>query len=160
MASGLPIVATRHGGIPEVIADGENGLLCDERDAAGLALAVERLVGDAALWAHGADGGGDGARRTLRGNFGRFSGRTLLFAEELSFCQLGRLRPAGHAHEGERSEENAGEEEVARERIAEEDPRRREAREADGEGLDPAGRMGVGCVAEPGGGVSDRVKEE
>ncbi len=65
MASGLPIVATRHGGIPEVIADGENGLLCDERDAAGLALAVERLVGDAALYGRMARTGA----ATVRGEF-------------------------------------------------------------------------------------------
>ncbi len=50
MASGLPVVATQHGGIPEVVIDGENGLLVDERDAAGLARAVERLVGDPALF--------------------------------------------------------------------------------------------------------------
>lgn len=37
MASGLPIVANRTGGIPEVIFDGENGLLCDEKN-------VEQLI--------------------------------------------------------------------------------------------------------------------
>ncbi len=51
MASGLPVVATRHGGIPEVITDGENGLLCNEGDAEGLAGAIARLVEDERLYA-------------------------------------------------------------------------------------------------------------
>jgi len=36
MACGLPVLSTRHSGIPEIIDDGENGLLVDERDAEGL----------------------------------------------------------------------------------------------------------------------------
>jgi colanic acid/amylovoran biosynthesis glycosyltransferase len=37
MASGLPVFATRHGGIPEAIEDGISGVLVDERDHAALA---------------------------------------------------------------------------------------------------------------------------
>ena len=37
MASGLPVFATRHGGIPEAIEDGVSGVLVDERDHAALA---------------------------------------------------------------------------------------------------------------------------
>ncbi|HVQ09969.1 MAG TPA: glycosyltransferase, partial [Allosphingosinicella sp.] len=36
-ASGLPVVATRHSGIPEAIIDGETGLLVPEGDSAALA---------------------------------------------------------------------------------------------------------------------------
>ncbi len=36
MACGLPVLATRHSGIPEVITDGENGYLAEERDVSGL----------------------------------------------------------------------------------------------------------------------------
>lgn len=50
MACGLPAVATRHGGIPEVIADGVTGLLCPERDPDALAAALLRLAGDPALY--------------------------------------------------------------------------------------------------------------
>ena len=37
MASGLPVFATAHGGIPEAIVDGESGVLVAEGDAVGLA---------------------------------------------------------------------------------------------------------------------------
>jgi glycosyltransferase involved in cell wall biosynthesis len=49
MATGLPVVSTDISGIPELIVDGENGLLVPERDAAALAGAIERLLDDAAL---------------------------------------------------------------------------------------------------------------
>ncbi len=49
MAAGLPIVATRIGGIPEVLTDGENALLVEAGDVAGFADAVCRLLEDAAL---------------------------------------------------------------------------------------------------------------
>lgn len=35
-ASGVPVVATRHGGIPEIVVDGETGLLVHEKDAEAL----------------------------------------------------------------------------------------------------------------------------
>jgi glycosyltransferase involved in cell wall biosynthesis len=44
MASSLPIVATQVGGIPELVTDGENGLLVAPRDPAALALAIQRLA--------------------------------------------------------------------------------------------------------------------
>lgn len=46
MATGLPVVATRFGGIPEVVAEGETGLLVEPRDVAELAAAIERLASD------------------------------------------------------------------------------------------------------------------
>jgi colanic acid/amylovoran biosynthesis glycosyltransferase len=48
-AVGLPAVATRHSGIPEIVADGETGLLCAERDPAALARNLSALLGDPAL---------------------------------------------------------------------------------------------------------------
>jgi glycosyltransferase involved in cell wall biosynthesis len=49
MAYGCPIVATRVGGIPELITDGVNGLLCDPGDSAGLAQSIRNLIEDPAL---------------------------------------------------------------------------------------------------------------
>jgi hypothetical protein len=43
-ATGLPVVSTRHGGIPELIVDGETGFLVDERDTAALREALRRLL--------------------------------------------------------------------------------------------------------------------
>jgi len=48
MASGLPVVTTRVGGNPEVVAEGETGLLVPPGDPPALADALERLWEDAA----------------------------------------------------------------------------------------------------------------
>ena len=45
-ASGVPIVASRAGGIPEIVRDGSNGLLVSPGDSAALAQAVIRILGD------------------------------------------------------------------------------------------------------------------
>ena len=44
LASGTPVVATSAGGIAAVVRDGQTGLLVGERDVAGLAAALERLL--------------------------------------------------------------------------------------------------------------------
>jgi colanic acid/amylovoran biosynthesis glycosyltransferase len=67
MATGLPVVATRHGGIAEAVEDGMSGLLCAERDADGVAAAVERLIEDPALYAGIARQGSE----TVRAMFSR-----------------------------------------------------------------------------------------
>jgi glycosyltransferase involved in cell wall biosynthesis len=46
MARGIPVVATRVGGIPEIIEHGREGLLADAGDIPSLAAAVLRLVHD------------------------------------------------------------------------------------------------------------------
>jgi len=49
MACGCPIVATRAGGIPEIVEDGVNGQLVAPRDAAALAAAIVRALKDEGL---------------------------------------------------------------------------------------------------------------
>ena len=60
MASGLPVIATRHGGIPEAVEHEAQGLLVPERQPAALAEAICRLCGDLGLWSRL---GRDAARR-------------------------------------------------------------------------------------------------
>lgn len=49
LACELPVVATRLSGTPELVKDGETGLLVPPADAGALASAVERLIRDPAL---------------------------------------------------------------------------------------------------------------
>jgi sugar transferase (PEP-CTERM/EpsH1 system associated) len=48
-AAGLPVVATRVGGVPRLIDDGQNGLLIDSGDERGLADRLVALLSDQAL---------------------------------------------------------------------------------------------------------------
>ena len=48
-AAGLPVVASRAGGLTESVADGESGVLCEPGDERALAAAIERVLTDADL---------------------------------------------------------------------------------------------------------------
>ncbi|MFO0800411.1 MAG: glycosyltransferase [Gemmataceae bacterium] len=90
MALEVPVVATRVNGVPRLVQDGVNGTLVDSGDAAGLSVALGRLLGDAALRERFRAAG----RETVEGRFS-FAGRMRKLAavyDEL----LGR-RPAGRA---------------------------------------------------------------
>jgi colanic acid/amylovoran biosynthesis glycosyltransferase len=50
MAMGLPVVATSHGGIPELVQDGVCGLLVPERDAPALADKIAYLIDHPDVW--------------------------------------------------------------------------------------------------------------
>ncbi|MDX6718155.1 MAG: colanic acid/amylovoran biosynthesis glycosyltransferase [Solirubrobacteraceae bacterium] len=52
LATGVPVVATRLSGVPELVRDGDTGLLAEPGEAASLRAALERAIGDP-----------DGARR-------------------------------------------------------------------------------------------------
>jgi colanic acid/amylovoran biosynthesis glycosyltransferase len=49
MATGLPVVTTRHAGIPEMVRDGEDGFVVAERDVNAIALALLTLIDKPAL---------------------------------------------------------------------------------------------------------------
>ena len=49
-ASGLPVISTRHNGIPEGVRDGESGFLVPERDSAALAERLSYLVEHPEVW--------------------------------------------------------------------------------------------------------------
>ncbi len=49
-AMGVPVVSTSHGGIPEIVVHGANGLLAPERDYEALAKALSVLLGDEDRW--------------------------------------------------------------------------------------------------------------
>jgi len=46
MAAGLPVIASRVGGLPEIVVDGETGFLVPAGDAAALVSAIRRVAGD------------------------------------------------------------------------------------------------------------------
>lgn len=50
MATGLPVVATKIGGIPYVVADGKSGLLCSFGDVEVMAEMVEQLMANEMKW--------------------------------------------------------------------------------------------------------------
>lgn len=65
MATGLPVVATHHGGIPEAVEDGRSGLLAEERDGDRLLDNLRRLAASHDLWRRI----GEAAARDVRENF-------------------------------------------------------------------------------------------
>ena len=51
MASGLPVVTTKHSGIPELVEDGVSGYLSPEKDSDSLAESIFKLVDNPDKWA-------------------------------------------------------------------------------------------------------------
>ena len=66
MATGLPVVATLHGGIPEAVKNGHDGLLVPERSPEELAQAITRFMSDPSLLAQSSQNAAD----SVRANFG------------------------------------------------------------------------------------------
>jgi colanic acid/amylovoran biosynthesis glycosyltransferase len=64
-ATGLPVVSTRHAGIPDVVVEGETGFLVEEGDVEGMAGHMARLALDAGL----AASMGRAARRRVETHF-------------------------------------------------------------------------------------------
>lgn len=74
MATGQPVFATRHGGIPEAIRDGEEGMLVDEQDHQGLAHAALAVMANGERYTSLAEKG----RAAVEGKFDRNTQLTLL----------------------------------------------------------------------------------
>jgi len=91
MASGAPVVATRHGGIPEAVTDGATGLLVPEDDPRALAAAMLRVMGDGGLARTLAAGG----RKVVEAKFDRASNIRVLescYLDLIAAHQTGVLR--------------------------------------------------------------------
>jgi N-acetyl-alpha-D-glucosaminyl L-malate synthase BshA len=50
LATGVPVIGTRTGGLPEVVRDGETGALCEVGDVEGMAAAAVALLRDPVGW--------------------------------------------------------------------------------------------------------------
>jgi colanic acid/amylovoran biosynthesis glycosyltransferase len=90
MATGLPIIATRHGGIPELVIPGENGDLVPERDPVALAAAIARMIDNWCSW----EALGRAGRRKVVTDYGQDS----IIAKTLSAYRTS-LRNAGAVDE-------------------------------------------------------------
>ena len=64
-AAGVPVVAANVGGVPELIADGQTGLLCDPLNAASMGGAVEKILAEPEL----ARALATGAKQSARARF-------------------------------------------------------------------------------------------
>jgi glycosyltransferase involved in cell wall biosynthesis len=66
-ATGLPVVSTRHAGIPDVVIEGETGFLVNENDELSMAEHMLQLAQDPSL----AGRMGNAARTHIRKNFSK-----------------------------------------------------------------------------------------
>jgi glycosyltransferase involved in cell wall biosynthesis len=89
MAAGLPVVATRVGGSPEIIEDGVSGLLVPPRDPEALASAISRLLHDKSM----AKTLGQAARRRV---FAQYSLARAVASTEQLYEELLRARRKRH----------------------------------------------------------------
>src|SRR2546429_9663742 len=93
MNHGTPVIASRVGGIPDIVEDGVSGLLVPPGDADALAAAVRRLRDDPAL----ARRLGEAGRRRVQEEVSRAGGvtpRAGLFKRAVALPRLGPPRPA------------------------------------------------------------------
>jgi len=65
LASGLPVITTRHSGLPEQVIDGKNGFLVAEGDYKALAERILYMIEHPELWA----GFGQFGRKHVEKNF-------------------------------------------------------------------------------------------
>jgi glycosyltransferase involved in cell wall biosynthesis len=90
-ASGLPVVSTRHAGIPDVVLEGETGILVDERDTDAMAAGMIALLREAEL----ARRLGEAARRRTQSRFSKQQSDGRLWAVIQSFLSTEPRRKHG-----------------------------------------------------------------
>jgi len=83
-ASGLPVISTRHAGIPDVVIEGETGFLVDERDFEGMAEHMILLAQEPVL----AQRMGEAARRRIADDFS-LEGTTSRLWQVIESCMNG-----------------------------------------------------------------------
>lgn len=83
MATGLPVIATNHGGIPEAVTNGHDGILVPERDSTAITNAIVKLSHDNALYHEMSRN----AAESVRANFG--AEQQLANLEDLYFEAMG-----------------------------------------------------------------------
>jgi glycosyltransferase involved in cell wall biosynthesis len=94
MSYGVPVIGARVGGIPDIVVDGESGLLVPPGDTTALSAALERLAGDPALAARLREGGVQRVRE-------HFSWRTIVGEWEACYqAALARRRGLSAFAEG------------------------------------------------------------
>ena len=81
-ACGIPVVSTRHAGIPEIVVENQSGYLVPERDAEALATALRKLVINGHLWP--SMGMGGRALVEERHNLSRLNQRLVHIYEEVA----------------------------------------------------------------------------
>jgi glycosyltransferase involved in cell wall biosynthesis len=88
LAAGKPVVASKSGGLPEIVRDGETGILVPPNDPAALAIALRALADDPERRARMGEAAGADARE-------RFSGERMFDQIEAVYASLGvrRSRP-------------------------------------------------------------------
>jgi len=93
MSAGLPVVATRVGGVPEIVEDGVTGILVPASNPGALAIAMARMAGDRGL------------RETMGG---RGRERASLFSAERTAEMTDRVYRAGRLGRGRAEAPGAG----------------------------------------------------
>ena len=93
-AHGLPVVASRVCGIPDVVRDGESGILVDAEDPAALAAALERLLLDADLRAQYSNAARDWISEEDETGHAHFSVEAMLSRLVHLYDQLMAARPS------------------------------------------------------------------
>jgi glycosyltransferase involved in cell wall biosynthesis len=89
MQAGLPIVASKTGGIPDVIEDGVNGMLVPPGDPEAIALAIDRLLANRDLARRLSEGAQEGGKDY---DWEMLAGRVLRVYRGVT---AGRLAPGG-----------------------------------------------------------------